>query len=288
MARSRTRSMKALTTLKLTSASSSAIRISRSATSTVASVRRVSPRIWRKTSWRRVDSESNMAGMDAVSPTGANVYRRGKRDLVQVERFEPPASRTLDPPQLVPELFLLRPEVTGGRDRRRNLERQPFRDRQAVAFETDELPRVVREQPHAADAQILEDLHADPVVALVGLEPEALVGLDGVEALVLQLVGADLVGQADAAPLLVEVEEHAAAFGGDPCHRGVELRAAVAPRRVEDVPGQAPRVHAHHDVLAVAEIAVDKRDVRFAVDPALEREHTEIADAGRERRRGDA
>ena len=43
IARSRTRSMNALTTLKLTSASSSARRISRSAASTVVSVSRVSP-----------------------------------------------------------------------------------------------------------------------------------------------------------------------------------------------------------------------------------------------------
>ena len=45
IARSRTRSMNALTTLKLTSASSSASRISRSAASTFVSVRRPSPRI---------------------------------------------------------------------------------------------------------------------------------------------------------------------------------------------------------------------------------------------------
>ena len=57
---SRTRSMNALTTLKLTSASSSAIRISRSAASTVCSVRRTSPRSDRKTPWRRSLSESNI------------------------------------------------------------------------------------------------------------------------------------------------------------------------------------------------------------------------------------
>ena len=60
-ARSRTRSTNALTTLKLTSASSSARRISRSAVSTVASVRRPSPRIVRKTSCNRPLSASNMA-----------------------------------------------------------------------------------------------------------------------------------------------------------------------------------------------------------------------------------
>ena len=112
----------------------------------------------------------------------------------------------------------------------------------------------------------MQDLHADAVVALVGLEAEPLVGLDGVEPLVLQLVGADLVGQADAAPFLVQVQQHAAALLGDPLHRRVELRAAVAARRVEDVAGQAARVDAHQHVLAVADLALDQRDVGLAVD----------------------
>src|SRR4029450_9877641 len=62
IARSRTRSTKAETTLKLTSASSSAVRISRRAASTVSSVRRVSLLSDWKTSWRRVLSVSNMTG----------------------------------------------------------------------------------------------------------------------------------------------------------------------------------------------------------------------------------
>ena len=72
IARSRTRSTNALTTLKLTSASSSASRISRSAASTWASVRRASPRSDLKTSCRRVLSDSNMRR----SEWGANCAAR--------------------------------------------------------------------------------------------------------------------------------------------------------------------------------------------------------------------
>ena len=128
---------------------------------------------------------------------------------------------------------------------------------------------LLRQQPHRPDAEVAQDLGADAVVALVGLEAEPLVGLDRVEPLVLQLVGANLVGQADAAPFLVQVQQHAAPFGGDPLHRRVELRAAVAARRVEHVAGQALRVHAHQHVLAVADVAAHERDVRLAVDQAL-------------------
>ena len=66
IARSRTRSTNALTTLKLTSASSSARRISRSAASMVSGVSLVSPRNVLKTSCRRVLRESNIVAVVVV------------------------------------------------------------------------------------------------------------------------------------------------------------------------------------------------------------------------------
>ena len=52
-------------------------------------------------------------------------------------------------------------------------------------------------------------------------------------------------------PSWLQIQEHAPPFGGDAPHRGFELLAAVAPRRVKHVAGQALRVDAHQDVLAV-------------------------------------
>ena len=83
----------------------------------------------------------------------------------------------------------------------------------------------------AADAQVAQNLGADAVVALVGLEAEALVRLDRVEALVLQLVRANLVGQADAASFLVEIQQHASPFRGD---------ALASPRRAARRSRSAP------------------------------------------------
>jgi len=62
------------------------------------------------------------------------------------------------------------------------------------------------QQHHAADAEVAQDLRPDAVIALVGFEPEALVCLDRVESLVLQLVGSDLVGQSDAPAFLIKLE----------------------------------------------------------------------------------
>ena len=80
--------------------------------------------------------------------------------------------------------------------------------------------------------------------AAVGLVAELEVGLDGVEALVLQLVGAELGHQADAAAFLLLVDQDAGAFVGDALHRELELLAAVAAERAEDIAGEALRVDA--------------------------------------------
>ena len=63
--------------------------------------------------------------------------------------------------------------------------------------------------------EIGEDLRADAVVAHVGSEAELEIGVDGVEAAVLQLVGAQLVEQPDAAALLRQVQHDAALLRRD-------------------------------------------------------------------------
>ena len=74
------------------------------------------------------------------------------------------------------------------------------------------LRRVVGEQPDALDAELVEDRRADAVVAVVDGQAELEVGVDGVEALVLQLVGPQLVGDADPPALVAaQVDDDAAA-----------------------------------------------------------------------------
>ena len=77
------------------------------------------------------------------------------------------------------------------------------------------------------------------VGALVRLEAEVLVGVDRVEAAVLELVGAQLVDQADAAPFVRQVEEHAVAGGAHHGERFLQLRAAVAAQRAQQIAGEA-------------------------------------------------
>ena len=109
-------------------------------------------------------------------------------------------------------------------------------------------------------AQVLEDLQADAVVAQVGAVAQGQVGLDGVEPLVLEVVGADLLDQADAAALLGQVDQGADALVADHLQGHVELVAAVAPERVEQVAGEARGVQPDQRGLDRLEVAHDEGD----------------------------
>jgi hypothetical protein len=89
-----------------------------------------------------------------------------------------------------------------------------------------DLARVVGHQAQRLHAQVLEHRQAHGVVTLVGGETQALVGFDGVGAAILQLVGADLVQQADATAFLAQVQQHATAFTGD----GLQAASSCEPQ----------------------------------------------------------
>ena len=95
-------------------------------------------------------------------------------------------------------------------------------------------------------SEIAQNRAGQLVVAQVGIEAQALVGFHRVGALVLQLVGAQLVQQADAAALLVLVDQQAAALSGDalrarfPAARGNRSAGCETRRRSGTANGCAP------------------------------------------------
>ena len=82
----------------------------------------------------------------------------------------------------VPELLTFGLEVAQVLVVRRHLDRHLLGDRQPVRDGALELPRVVRQQADRRQAEVGEDLVADPVLARVGGEAEREVRLDGVAA----------------------------------------------------------------------------------------------------------
>ena len=120
----------------------------------------------------------------------------------------------------------------------------PLGDGDAVVLEVGDLVGVVGQQPDGRDAEVAQDLGGGAVVAGVGGQPEVEVGVDGVAAAVLELVGLQLGDQADPAALVAaQVDHDAAALLDDPLQRLVELGAAVAAAAAEHVAGQALGVH---------------------------------------------
>ena len=189
----------------------------------------------------------------------------------------------------VAELLTFRGEVARVLGGRLDLERHLLDDRQPVAVEPRELARIVREDADRRQPEVGEDLVADPPLPRVGREPEREVRLDRVEPVRLQLVGAELVEEADSAALLAHVQDDAAILLGlDARERVLELLAAVAEERVEDVARQALGVHADEDVLRALDVALHERDVLLVREELAVRDRLELAELGRQPHRDDA
>ena len=150
------------------------------------------------------------------------------------------------------------------------------------------LDRVVGHEAHGRHAEVDQHLGADAVLAAVDRQALLQVGVHGVVALLLQLVRPDLVAEADAAALVAaQVDEDAPALLLDQVERGLQLRAAVAAQRAEDVAGQALGVDPHQHVLGPGHVAHDEGQVLLVVEHGLVDEGAELAALGRDARLGD-
>ena len=122
---------------------------------------------------------------------------------------------------------------------------------------------------------MLEHRHAQVVAAQVGTEAEMLVGLDRVVTLILQVVGADLVEQADAAAFLAQVEQHATAFVGNALERFLQLVAAIAAHREQCIASQALGMHPSKHRFTIGHVTQCQGDVILAGSLILETMHGE-------------
>src|ERR1700737_312593 len=122
------------------------------------------------------------------------------------------------------ELRLLGPKVRDVLIVRRGPQRNPLDDLETESVEATVLGRVVGHEAHGRDAEIDEDLRADAVLALVDREAELDVGLDGVTALVLQVVRPHLVTEPDATTFVAaQVHHPTLPVAGDLSERDAKL-----------------------------------------------------------------
>ena len=140
-----------------------------------------------------------------------------------------------------------------------------FGDFETKALEAGAFGGIVGNQLHFADTEVIKHLGAEAVVALVGFESESLVGFDGIEAAILEFIGAEFVDDADSAAFLGDVEDDAFAFGFDHLEGGAELVAAIAAEGAEDVAGEAGAMDADERGFGVY-FAFDDGDEGFGFD----------------------
>ncbi len=112
----------------------------------------------------------------------------------------------------VPHLLALRPQIVEIGEVRRDLQRQARHDRDAVALQPRDLGRVIGEQAHLPHPEVTQHRGGVAVVPHVLRQAQEMIRLDRIVALVLDRVGTDLIGQADAASLLTEVEQNTPAL----------------------------------------------------------------------------
>src|SRR5262245_55648085 len=102
---------------------------------------------------------------------------------------------------------------------------------------------VVRHEPQTADTEIAEHFETKFVISVICFKTQMLVRLNRVHSLVLlKLVGAEFVDQADAAAFLQLINQNSASLFSDGTLGKLELIAAIAPAGVENISCQTLRM----------------------------------------------
>ena len=146
-----------------------------------------------------------------------------------------------------------------------NFDRYIFYDFQTVCFETYALYRIVGEQTHFVYTEMTEHLCTATIVALVWLETEMGIGVNGIVAFFLKLVGCNLVHQTDAASFLLHVDNNSLSCLVYHLHGLVELLTAVTTLAAQNVACSARRVNTDQDRLAFFPFSLDECHVFQAI-----------------------
>src|SRR6516164_2623110 len=120
-------------------------------------------------------------------------------------------------------------------------------DVDASSAQRGNLVGIVRQQPHSVVSEKKQHASGEVIAPFVGTVSEQCIGVDCVEAGVLQSIGSHLVADSCAAPLLIEIKQNATARCCQIGNRPAQLVAAIASQRAEQVASQAGRMEANGD-----------------------------------------
>jgi len=150
----------------------------------------------------------------------------------------------------MPELLFLGPHVIFGRFHRLRDTGDPFYHPHTRAFQRLDLLWIVRHQPHRADSQVDQDRAGQLITAQVGFETQLLIGLDRIGALILKLIGAQLIEQTDPTAFLIFVNDQAPTLARNGRESQLQLRPAIASKAVKYIASEALRMDAHQRRIA--------------------------------------
>src|SRR5215467_2372351 len=157
-------------------------------------------------------------------------------------------------------------------------------DRNSFLDQTGDLQRIVGDQVDAPYPEKPEHVGGNVVGPEIVREAQLAVRLVGVQPAGLERISLDLVSEADAAPFLAKVEDHAAPARHDQVQCAVQLLTAVTLETAQHLAGQALGVNADRNALLSEHLAHHHRHVLLPGPAVAEHHHPERAPRGRKRR----
>jgi hypothetical protein len=145
----------------------------------------------------------------------------------------------------VSEFFFLGFQILFGMWTWRDFTRHAFNHLDTGALQSLDLFGIIRKQAHLAYAERFQNFRGKSELAVIGLKTEAFVGLNRVEAGILQFVSLQFCHQANAAAFLLFVDQDSRARVANHGKSHFKLLSAVASQGMENVAGEALRVNAH-------------------------------------------
>lgn len=182
------------------------------------------------------------------------------------------------------ETVLLRSKVPDIRRRRRHLKRDAARHPHSVRFELLDLRGVVRHEAHGFHSEDSEDARGAFVSPQVCGEAEDAIRVHGVEAVILEVIGCDLVRDSNPATFLCEIQESRARGTPELLQGRVQLGAAVAPLRAKHVARNALGVQSDEHVFPPRNLSFHEGHMIVSGERALESMDSKCAVPGGESR----
>ncbi len=115
------------------------------------------------------------------------------------------------------------------------------------------------------------------IITLIGFKAKVNIRIDRIVSVFLQFVGPDLVHQSNAASLLVHIQNNPLTFFLDLLHSHVELFAAVATVRAENIASRTRRMNTDQDRLTLFPFTLNQRHMLQTIVDLSERDKAEIA-----------